>query len=115
MNSRTIFLSTIFASTVLLSGGLALAADAPIGHEFDRTPRSASHLTNEQDPFQVCADLSAQFDAGIKAHQGIPSWQDAKALRAEGDRLCRQGNPTAGVAELQTALAQIGIVPRPYY
>jgi hypothetical protein len=115
MTSRTILMTAMFASTVLLSGGLALAADAPVGHELDRTPRSMSHATNEQDPFQVCADLSAQFDAGIRTHQGIPSWQAAKALRAEGGRLCRQGNPTAGAADLQTALAQIGIVPRPYY
>jgi hypothetical protein len=115
MTSRMVFMTTIFASTVLLSGGLALASDAPVGHEVDRTPRSMSHATNEQDLFQVCADLSAQFDASSKSHQGIPSWQEAKAARAEGGRLCRQGNPTAGVAELQTALAQIGVVPRPYY
>ena len=112
MTSRMVLMTTIFASTVLLSGGLALAAEAPVGHELDRT---RSHAANEQDPFQVCADLSAQFDASSKSHQGIPSWQEAKAARAEGGRLCRQGNPTAGAAELQSALAQIGVVPRPYY
>src|SRR5262245_16085922 len=111
MTSRMVFMTTIFAATVLLSGGLALAAEAPVGHELDRT-RSMSHATNEQDPFQVCADLSAQFDASSKSHQGIPSWQDAKAMRAEGGRLCHQGNPTAGAADLQSALAQIGVVPR---
>jgi len=114
MNSRMV-LTSLFASTVLLSSGLAMAADAPIGHELDRTPRSASHVTNEQDPFQVCADLSAQFDVGAKAHHGDPSWQEAKSVRDEGSRLCRQGNPVAGIAQLQTALAQIGEVPRPYY
>jgi hypothetical protein len=114
MNSRMVLMTSIFASTVLLNG-LALAAEAPSGHEVDPTARSESHAANQQDPFRVCSDLSAQFDAGIKGHKGIPSWQEAKALRAEGGKLCRQGNPQAGIADLQTALAQIGEVPRPYY
>lgn len=114
MISRMV-LTSLFASTILLSSGVAMAVEAPVGHELDPTARSASHETNQQDPFRVCADLSAQFDAGAKAHHGDPSWQAAKSVRDEGSRLCRQGNPVAGIAQLQTALAQIGVVPRPYY
>src|SRR5262245_46507500 len=113
MYSRRV-LTSLFVSTVLLSSGVAMAVEAPVGHELDRT-RSASHATNDQDPFLVCADLSAQFDVGAKAHHGDPSWQEAKSMREEGGRLCRQGDPVAGVADLQTALAQIGMVPQPYY
>jgi len=116
MNTRMVLMTSIFASTVLLSGGLALAdQNAPVGHELDRTARSASHATNQQDPFRVCAALSAQFDAGAKGHKGIPSWQEAKALRTEGGKLCAQGATVAGIDHLQSALAQIGVIPRPYY
>jgi hypothetical protein len=116
MNTRTILMSSMIASTLLLSGGLALAdQNAPIGHATSTAHRSNNHGTNAEDPFRVCADLSAQFDANAKAHKGIPSWQDAKAERAEGGKLCSQGATVAGIDHLQSALAQIGVIPRPYY
>lgn len=115
MNPRMIFLSTIAASTLLLSGGLALAdQDAPVGQS-SRTDRSASHAANTQDPFEVSSHLAASFDRGIKGHENIPSWQEARKLRAQGGRLCAKGSTARGIDDLQNALAQIGVVPQPHY
>ncbi|HEY7687250.1 MAG TPA: hypothetical protein VH835_01080 [Dongiaceae bacterium] len=116
MISRRIIFSTLAASALLLSGGLAMAdQQAPIGREGGQGHGSGSHAGNTQDPFEVCGHLAATFDQGIKGHSGTPSWQDAETLRAEGGRLCANGAPEAGIGKLQTALAEIGIVPQPYY
>jgi hypothetical protein len=109
-------MSSIIASTLLLSAGLALASsEAPIGEARSNAHRSNIHGTNAEDPFRVCSHLSAAFDAGVKGHTGIKSWQEAEHLRAEGGKLCAKGATTAGIDHLQSALAEVGIIPRPYY
>jgi hypothetical protein len=114
MLARKIVLSSVFASTIVLSGGLALAATAPSTIHLRHEENSATHMLDDGDPAQQCSSLEAAFDQGIKGHEHMKAFQDARALRKEGAAMCAQGADAAGIRYLKTAVSEIGVVPKVY-
>ena len=57
---------------------------------------------------QQCASLQTQFDKMIGGHEHAAKADEAKAMRAYGGNLCRQGREADGVAQLKLAIKNIG-------
>ena len=112
MITRKIFVSSIFATAVALSGGLALAAatPAPLTHAGNRS----AHMQSAGNLAKQCSGLETAFDQAINGHENMKAFQDAKALRKEGGQLCAEGAHTAGIHYLKTALSEVGAVPKVY-
>jgi hypothetical protein len=60
---------------------------------------------------QRCVALEKQFDASIKKHEQAAKANEAKTMRADGGKLCDDGQHASGVAKLRTALKNIGVKP----
>ena len=112
MFTRKILMSSIFASAVALSSGLALAATTPVPPT--RADNGSSHMQSAGNLAKQCSGLETEFDQAINGHENMKAFQDAKALRKEGGHLCAQGAHTAGIHYLKTALSEVGAVPRVY-
>ena len=112
MFTRNILMSSIFASAIALSGGLALAATPPAAST--HAANGASHMQNADNLAKQCSGLQSEFDQAISGRENMKAFQDAKALRKEGGHMCAQGADAAGIHYLKTALSEVGAVPRVY-
>ena len=112
MIARKILVSSIFATAVALSGGLALAATTPV--PATHTGNGSAHMQSAGNLAKQCSGLETAFDQAINGHENMKAFQDAKALRKEGGHMCAQGAHTAGIRYLKTALSEVGAVPRVY-
>jgi hypothetical protein len=63
-------------------------------------------------PDQTCSTLQAQFDSAIGQKSTAQKATDAKALRAEGGKLCASGQAKAGINYINSALKMIGEKPK---
>ncbi len=81
------------SSALLAFGGTAIAA----------TPAKLT-MAN-------CDSLIQQFDKAVGEHATAPKLQNAKDMRAAGEKACKAGDYSKGVADLQTALNDIGVKP----
>jgi hypothetical protein len=63
-------------------------------------------------PAQQCTALEKQFDQEIVTHGTAAKAAQAKALRADGGKLCKAGKPKTGVKKLEDALNDIGVKPQ---
>ena len=104
MFTREILMSSIFASAVALSGGLALAATAPA--PATHLDNGSSHMQSAGNLAKQCGGLETAFDQAINGHENMKAFRDAKALREEGGQMCAQGAHAAGIHYLKTALAK---------
>jgi hypothetical protein len=107
-------MSSIFASAVALSSGLALAATTPASVQSQHEANGNSHMQNAGNLAKQCSGLEAQFDQAINGHENMKAFQDAKALRKEGGKMCAEGADAAGINYLKTAVSEIGAVPKVY-
>ncbi len=112
MIARKILVSSIFATAIALSGGLALAATAPV--PATRADNGSSHMQSAGNLAKQCSGLETAFDQAINGHENMKAFQEAKALREEGGHMCAQGAHSAGIRYLKTALGEVGVVPRVY-
>ena len=112
MLAREILMSSIFASAVALSSGLALAATTPVPST--HLDNGSSHMQSAGNLAKQCSGLETAFDQAINGHENMTAFQDAKALREEGGHMCAQGAHAAGIHYLKTALSEVGVVPRVY-
>lgn len=112
MFTRNILMSSIFASAVALSSGLALAATPPAAST--HAANGTSHMQNAGNLAKQCNGLQSEFDQAISGHENMAAFQNAKALRKEGGNMCAEGAHTAGIHYLKTALSEVGAVPRVY-
>ena len=112
MFTRKILMSSIFASAVALSGGLALAATAPA--PATHLDNGSAHMQSAGNLAKQCVGLETAFDQAISGHENMKAFRDAKALREEGGQMCAQGAHAAGIDYLKTALGEVGVVPRVY-
>jgi hypothetical protein len=60
---------------------------------------------------QACLDLQAQFDKALPGARGA-GVEQARRLRADGARDCRDGDPKKGAAELRKAVTDIDAKPK---
>ena len=112
MIARKILVSSIFATAVALSSGLALAATTPVPST--HAGNGSSHMQSAGNLAKQCSGLETAFDQAINGHENMKAFRDAKALREEGGHMCAQGAHTAGIHYLKTALSEAGVVPRVY-
>jgi len=63
-------------------------------------------------PAQQCSALEKQFDRELVTHGTAARVTQAKALRADGEKLCRSGKPKTGVKKLNDALDELGVKPQ---
>ena len=112
MITRNIVMSSIFATAVALSSGLALAATTPV--PATHAGNGSSHTQSAGNLAKQCSGLETAFDQAISGHEDMKAFQDAKALRKEGGHLCDQGAHAAGIRYLKTALSEAGAVPKVY-
>lgn len=59
-----------------------------------------------------CTALEKQFDAEIKKHEQGTKANDAKTMRADGGKLCDDGQHSGGITKLRLALKNIGVKPK---
>src|SRR5262245_9727519 len=114
MFARKIVLSSFLASAVALSGGMAFAATVPSNAHSQHAANGASKMLADGDETRQCIGLESAFDQGIKGHENMAAFQDAKALRKEGAKMCAEGADAAGITYLKTAVSEIGVVPKVY-
>ena len=114
MFTRSILMSSILASAVALSSGLALAATTPATTQSQHEANGISHMQNAGNLAKQCSGLEAEFDQAISGHKDMKAFQDAKALRKEGGNMCAQGADAAGIRYLKTAVSEVGAVPKVY-
>ena len=112
MIARKILVSSIFATAVALSSGLALAATTPVPST--HAGNGSAHMQSAGNLAKQCSGLETAFDQAINGHENMKAFQDAKALREEGGQMCAQGAHTAGIHYLKTALSEVGAMPRVY-
>jgi hypothetical protein len=62
-------------------------------------------------PAQRCKDLEEQFDIALPKHADAKNLNAAQKLRAEGQRLCEEGQHAAGALRLAKALVDLGVKP----
>jgi hypothetical protein len=65
-------------------------------------------------PTQQCAALEKQFDQELVTHGAAAKVGQARALRADGEKLCRSGKPKTGVKKLNDALDDLGVKPQSF-
>jgi len=114
MFTRSILMSSMFATAVALSSGLALAATTPTSPVSQHEANGNSHMPSAANLAKQCSGLESEFDQAIHGHENMAAFQDAKALRKEGGKMCAEGADAAGVHYLKTAVSEIGAVPRVY-
>jgi hypothetical protein len=112
MFAHKILMSTVFATVIALSSGLALAATTPVPSSHG--DNGSSHMQSAGNLAKQCSGLETAFDQAINGHENMKAFQDARALREEGGHMCAQGAHTAGIHYLKTALSEVGAVPRVY-
>lgn len=88
--------SSVLAAVALALGGAAFAA----------TPAKPTMAT--------CDALMKQFDQVVGTHGMAAKVSQAKEMRAKGEQSCKAGNYQRGVADLHTALNDIGVKPIEY-
>lgn len=87
----------------ILTTSMTLAALAFGGTAIAATP--AMHTMAN------CDSMIQQFDKVVGDHGTAPKLQNAKDMRAAGEKACKAGDYKKGVADLQTALNDIGVKP----
>lgn len=102
MKTRTIIpaaLALAMLGTPALAGpGPALPAAAAADHE---------RFTAAME----CTAYEHQFDKEIKSRAFVPLVDEARALRADGGKLCATGKRTEGIIKLEHALRDLGVTP----
>ena len=64
-------------------------------------------------PADQCTALEKQFDDAIASSKATAAMlSKAKALRADGGKLCSSGKASDGVKKLESALKDIGLKPQ---
>lgn len=61
---------------------------------------------------EQCNSLQKQLDSAIKANMGAAKVNQARAMRAAGEKLCAEGNHKGGIAKLESALNDLGVNPQ---
>jgi hypothetical protein len=112
MFNLKILMSSVFATAIALSSGLALAATTPVPSS--HAVNGSSHMQSAGNLAKQCSGLETAFDQAINGHENKKAFQDARALREEGGHMCAQGAHTAGIHYLKTALSEVGVMPRVY-
>jgi hypothetical protein len=112
MLAHKILMSSVFATVIALSSGLASAATTPAPS--GRVDNGSSHMQSAGNLAKQCSGLETAFDQAINRHENMKAFQDAKALRKEGGHMCAQGAHAAGIHYLKTALGEVGAAPRVY-
>lgn len=87
----------------IVTTSLTLAALAFGGTAIATTPAKLTMAS--------CDTLIQQFDKVVGDHGTAPKLQNAKDMRAAGEKACKAGNYKKGVADLETALNDIGVKP----
>ncbi len=85
---------------ILIPAAVIALALAPAAH--------AAKMTSSQ----TCSALESQFDQAAVQRPQAEKMADAKALRAEGGKLCSTAMAKNGITYLQSALKYIGETAR---
>jgi len=95
---KTLLVSSLTALSLML-GGTALAA----------SPAKTTATT-----MQTCEQLIKKFDETVGGKATAPMIKQAKELRSTGEKACWKGEYAKGVADLKTALNDIGVKTATY-
>ncbi|MEX1154283.1 hypothetical protein [Parvibaculum sp.] len=85
-------------------GAALIAAGLPVSP-------AARAQTPDRDMGVLCDELNYRFQFDFKYRKDFPDANEARALYRSGVEKCESGDAAAGAAELEEALAKIGVEP----